>query len=80
MPGIGNERDHLVAWFDERDQRGRKRRKRIAIRLYVTAFSFLVATVVLYVLSSDVHALVLGGMSTFGIACSATSFLIGGKK
>jgi hypothetical protein len=59
---------------------GHERRKRTATMLYVIAFSFLVVSVATYALSTDVHALVLGGMSTLGIALAATSVLLGEKK
>lgn len=57
-----------------------ERRRHIAIVLYVIAFSFLAFSVGIYALSSDVHALVLGGMPTLGIALGATSVLLGEKK
>jgi cytochrome c-type biogenesis protein CcmE len=59
---------------------GHERRKRIAVVLYVIAFSFLFVSLYIYAVSTDVQALVLGGMSTLGIALSATSVLLGKAK
>jgi len=58
---------------------GRERRKRIAITLYIVSCSFLAITVATYALSGDRHALLVGGISTLGIALGATSVLVGGK-
>jgi hypothetical protein len=56
--------------------------RRLAVGLYVAAFLDLVLAIVIYVLSNDLHSLVLGGISTLGIALGATANLVnarGGK-
>jgi hypothetical protein len=57
-----------------------RRRRLIATLEYGVALVFLVAGIVLYILSSDVSAIALGLMSSIGIGLGATSLLVGGSK